>query len=102
MPLNEINPEKACKICGAEYDADNNRFIVRCGKPINAYDYSGRVCFFAKKREDFSNCLNPLNNENPPWDSMQGLDPKSEKVLRDIGVKEDNINYLKQNGKLRY
>lgn len=102
MPLNELDQSKCCQTCGGQYDSENNQFIPRCGKPIPIYEYAGKVCFFAKRRDNSLPCLNPLNNDKPNWESFDGLDKKSEKVLIDYGISEDSINYLKQSGNLRY
>lgn len=101
MTLNEINLEKACPICGAEYDPVNNQFIVRCGPTISATEFAGKVCFFAKKRNAVG-CINDSNNDNPSWESYQGLDLKSENTLNNIGVNKQNIDYLKLHGSKRF
>lgn len=102
MPINELDHSKCCPTCGGQFEEENNRFIVRCGNPISAYEYSGKVCYFAKKKDAESHCLNPLNNDKPSWESFEGLDKKSEKVLVDYGVSEESLNYLKQSGDYRY
>lgn len=100
MPLNELNPDKCCKICGGEWDEENNCFKVRCGNPIPAYTYSGKVCRFAKDKTD---CLNPIvNDTSSEWETMNSLNPKTEKVLKDIGIDQKDINYLKLPGNERY
>jgi hypothetical protein len=102
MAINELDLSKCCPTCGGQYDKENNQFIVRCGPPIQAYEYSGKVCFFAKKRGEDLPCMNPLNNEKPSWESFDGLDKKSEKVLVEYGISEESLNYLKQSGSKRY
>ena len=103
MPINELNPNNCCSICGAEFDSENNRFLVRCGNPIPIDEFSSKVCYFAKKRGKGNSCINPsLNTETPTWETFNTLDPKSEKVLNDIGVNQNSIDYLKLPGTYRY
>lgn len=106
MALNELDPQFCCNICGGQWDQENNRFIVRCGNPIPADIYLGKVCRFSDKTSE-SICLNPLKGDKQKmlestWESMNSLHPKSEQVLKDLFISQESIDYLKKHGNTRY
>lgn len=116
--------KKVCEVCGVSIDLDNNvvevskvcwdsttqsytskvyievwnqstqKNDVVAINPMTITDYSKKVCSLVRGDRK-KNCYLACTNAECSWPSARELDNKSETLLRDIGVSEADIEYLK-------
>lgn len=89
---------KKCETCQAILN-DAGLFEVSYGRPMTCEKFHSKVCVFAKQRN--KPCINQVESNTYGWESMKGLDAKSEAFLKDINTPQDSIDYLKKEWKNR-